>query len=198
MERTAIEPQAADADADLMWRYGKGDAAAFESLYARHKGAVYRYFLRQCRQAALADELFQEAWLKVVRAREAYRPEAKFATWLFAIAHNVLMDNFRRHAITVVDGEAAEAELDNAESAPHEQPERQLERKRRIEKLLGLIDGLPALQREAFLMHEEAELSLAEIAAATGANEETVKSRLRYALLKLRAGMDEGSGKTQD
>jgi RNA polymerase sigma-70 factor (ECF subfamily) len=198
MERTAIEPQAVDADADLMWRYGAGDAAAFEALYARHKGALYRYFLRQCRHASLADELFQETWFKVVRARESYRPAAKFATWLFAIAHNVLMDNFRRHTITVVDGEAAEAELANAESAPHERPERQFDRKRRIEKLLQLLEALPALQREAFLMHEEAELSLAEIAAATGANEETVKSRLRYALAKLRAGMVEDSGMTQD
>jgi RNA polymerase sigma-70 factor, ECF subfamily len=198
MNRTANAPQSADADADLMCGYGNGDATAFERLYAKHKGPVYRYFLRQCRQAALADELFQETWLKVVRARGQYRPEAKFSTWLFAIAHNVLMDNYRRHAVVVVEGEAAEAGLDNAPAPRHEQPERQFDRKRRIEKLLGLIQGLPALQREAFMMHEEAGLTLAEMAAATGANEETVKSRLRYALAKLRAGMDGDTGMTQD
>ena len=195
MNRTVTGPHSvaanADSDAGLMCRYGQGEVAAFEDLYARHKGPLFRYFLRQCRRAPLADELFQETWLKVVRARGKYRPEAKFATWLYAIAHNVLMDNFRRHAVAVVEGEDAEAAMSDAAAPEVRQPEREVDRRRRIEKLLALIDGLPVLQREAFLLHEEAGLTLAEIASVTGTNHETVKSRLRYALAKLRAGLDD-------
>ena len=78
-----------------MLAYAAGEASAFDALYARHKGAVFRYLRRQTGNAALAEELFQDVWLKLIDARAGYEPRAKFTTWLFTIAHNRLMDYFR-------------------------------------------------------------------------------------------------------
>ena len=72
-----------------------GDAAAFDSLYARHKGGVYRYLARQCRQSGIADELFQDVWMNLIRARASYAPTAKFTTWLYRLAHNRMIDHYR-------------------------------------------------------------------------------------------------------
>ena len=98
---------AVDEDATLMLAYAQGDLAAFEALYARHRGTLYRFLLRACRQPAVADELFQETWSRVIAARERYQPQAKFTTWLLQIAHNLLVDSYRRKRPTL-DGEAGE------------------------------------------------------------------------------------------
>ena len=82
-------------DEDLMLAYAAGDAAAFDALYARHKGGLYRYVLRQCTHAGVAEELFQDVWMNVLRARASYVPSARFATWLYRIAHNRLIDHWR-------------------------------------------------------------------------------------------------------
>ena len=82
------------ADETLMLRFSAGDAQAFEALYARHKSGVYRYFTRQCRQA-IAEELFQDVWMRVVATSASYRVEARFTTFLYRIAHNRLVDHFR-------------------------------------------------------------------------------------------------------
>jgi RNA polymerase sigma-70 factor (ECF subfamily) len=86
---------AAERDEDLMLAYAAGDAAAFETLYSRHKGGVYRYVLRQCANAGIAEELFQDVWMNVLRARASYVPTAKFTTWLYRIAYNRLIDHWR-------------------------------------------------------------------------------------------------------
>ena len=86
------------SDEDLMLGYRNGDAAAFEVLYIRHKGALYRYLLRQCRIAAVAEELLRDVWLNLVRARERYEVRAKFTTYLFRLAHNRLIDYYRRQS----------------------------------------------------------------------------------------------------
>lgn len=84
-----------DADETLMLRYRDGEVAAFAPLYARHKGALYRYLLRQCGQPALAEELFQDVWLKLIAARAGYTVQARFATYLYRLAHNRLIDHYR-------------------------------------------------------------------------------------------------------
>ena len=175
-------------DEDLMLRYCAGDAAAFEALYRRHRGPVYRYLLRQCGNAGNAEELFQDVWLRVVNARTGYEVKARFTTWLYRIAHNRLMDFFRAHARAGLDSydellDGGRAEFESA----LETADTTLVRKRSAEHLVAAIDSLPAAQREAFLLREEGELSLHEIAAATGVNAETAKSRLRYAQTRLRA-----------
>lgn len=183
------------SDEALMLAYRDGDAAAFEALYRRWRSRLYRYLLRQCGSAAFTDELFQDIWLKVVNARKGYEVAAKFSTWLFRIAHNRLIDHYRaqgRAAIVSYDDDPDDADAVAALPArTQEQPEVLIERKALAQELVKHIEALPAAQRETFLMSEEGELTLEEIAAATGVNRETAKSRLRYALNKLRAGLKE-------
>jgi RNA polymerase sigma-70 factor (ECF subfamily) len=179
------------SDEALMLAYRDGDAAAFEVLHGRWRGRLYRYLLHQCGNAATADELYQDIWLKVVGARLRYEVAAKFSTWLFRIAHNRLMDHFRSQGRTRLEsfgehfGEEDAPALDPP-AAECDRPERMLERKALVQRLLDCIEALPAAQREAFLLAEEGEMSVDEIAAAAGVKRETAKSRLRYAIDKLR------------
>ena len=185
----------AGSDEDLMRRYRAGDTHAFEVLYARHKGGLYRYFLRQCRIAAVAEELFQDVWMSLIRARERYEARAKFTTYLYHLAHNRLIDHYRRAKTGVpisYGDDPDEAKIDQVAEAEAREPENELDRRRQALRLLELLAALPEAQREAFLLREESGLSLEEIAEATGVNRETAKSRLRYALAKLRQGMKEG------
>lgn len=180
-------------DEELMLRYRDGDLRAFEALYARHKGPVYRYILRQCGVAATAGELFQDVWMKLVKAGIRYEARAKFTTWLYTLAHNRVVDYYRRQAAGLpmsYDGDPDDEPLIErvAGSAVH-QPDNEFERRRQAQQLLALLAQLPEAQREAFLLREESGLSLEEIAEVTGVNVETAKSRLRYALAKLRQGM---------
>lgn len=174
-------------DSALMLRYKDGDIAAFETLYRRHNDPLYRYLLRLCRHRDTAEDIFQEVWGKIVKSRASYRPTAKFTTFLYRVAHNCFIDHLRRnkrHANT--------AELDvESHSHPGEQPETLTERSLARERLSLALLELPDEQRDAFLLHEEAGLNLDQIAAVTGSNRETAKSRLRYAVAKLRAAIDE-------
>ncbi len=171
-----------------MLRYRAGDADAFEVLYQRHKGALYGFMRRQCGQDALVDELFQDVWMKLIQARERYQPTASFKTYLFQIARNRLVDHYRRQGTAPAMQDAADAVLPARNS---DQPEHNAQTGQQVQQLLVLLEGLPAEQREAFLLREEAGLALAEIATITGVGQETAKSRLRYALQRLREGLKE-------
>lgn len=181
------------ADEKLMELYRDGDAGAFDVLYHRHKGGLFRYLLRLCRQQAVAEELFQEVWSNIIRSRERYQPSAKFSTFLYQVAHNRLVDYIRQRPELSLSLDEDDGDNDSlADRLPAEcgsQPEMLVERKRMIENLVIQIEALPALQREAFLLREEAGLTLEEIALATGVTAETAKSRLRYAVAKLREGL---------
>lgn len=171
-------------DEELMQAYGTGDASAFEILYARHRGPMFRFMLRQVREHGTAEELYQDVWQKVIQARERYRPEAKFTTWLYQIAHNRLTDHWRAQQHRPAAGEDA---MERAEQVPDPQtPERQLSSFEERRRLQLALEELPQDQREAVMLRLEQELTLEEIAEITGVGRETVKSRLRYALDKLR------------
>ena len=173
------------SDEKLMLAYAGGDLRAFDTLYARNRGMLYRFILRSIAARASADELFQETWSRLITSRERYRVEAKFSTWLLQIAHNLIIDSFRR-ARPQAGAEETEnvmRELDVPESERPEQVLSEFEQRRRLQLVL---DGLPDEQREAFLLRVEGALGLAEIAQITGAGQETVKSRLRYAFAKIR------------
>ena len=176
-------------DEQLMLAYRDGNAAAFDDLYARHKGRLFRYVLRGVKTRALAEELYQEIWIKVVEARARYTPSARFTTWLFTIAHNRLVDHWRRKELAVVA--AGEGE-DGPGAGPDEaaDPARRAESREALARFAAALEALPHAQREAFLLHEEGGLTAPEIAAATGADPEAVKSRLRYAWQKLRQATD--------
>ncbi len=185
-----------DSDEDLMLRYRDGDAAAFEVLYARHKGGVFRYLLRQCRERGVAEELFQEVWLNLIKARASYSVQARFSTYVYSIAHNRLIDHYRetRREVPLSYTQAedgGEDRLANIASNDGHQPDALLSAKQGAAEFMRLLDALPEAQREAFLLHEEADMSIEEIATATQVNAETAKSRLRYALSKLRHGLKE-------
>ena len=167
------------SDDYLMGRFAAGDYAAFETLYGRHKDAVYRYFLRGTDAANAADG-HQETWARVVANSGRYRARGRFRAWLFTIAHHVLMDQFRQSRPETVSQDEAVAN-----GSPH----RDAENLEATERLDALIAALPVAQREALLLHKEAGLTVREIASATGITEEGVKSRLRYAMDKLRKGM---------
>lgn len=177
-------------DEQLMLAYGAGDAPAFEELYARHKGGLYRFMLRSVRDRAAAEELFQEVWMKVIDARSRYEPQARFSTWLYTIAHNRMIDHWRRRGLETVPLDEDEASEPAASAST--QPERRAESRESGERLLAALAALPVLQREAFVLHEESGLSVPEIAAATGTAPETAKSRLRYAIGKLREALADG------
>src|SRR5919206_4230632 len=90
------------ADEELMLAYRDGNAAAFETLYARHRARLYRFVLRSVKSRALGEELFQEIWIRVIEARSRYAPQARFTTWLYTIAHNHLVDHWRKRGLTLV------------------------------------------------------------------------------------------------
>lgn len=166
-------------DENLMRRYAGGDAGAFDTLYERHKGPVYRYILRNVGDRASADELFQDIWLRLIRGRHKYQSSAQFTTWLFTLSRNRVIDHYRRRRPT--------GPMPADVAAPdHEQPEARLSQTARAARLRAAVAALPFDQRDAFLLKEERGLTLAQIATISGVGRETVKSRLRYALSKLR------------
>jgi RNA polymerase sigma-70 factor (ECF subfamily) len=177
------------SDEELMERYRDGDAAAFDVIYGRHRGGLFRYMLRQCGNRGVAEELFQEVWMNLVRARASYTVQARFSTYLYRLAHNRLVEYYRSQpgaAVAVTDEDAA---LESTAGARGDDPAVAADARQQAQRLLQLLDELPQAQREAFLLQQEGDMSVEEIAAATGVNLETAKSRLRYALAKLRRGM---------
>lgn len=178
-------------DTTLMIRYRNGDVAAFETLYARHKGPLYRYFLRHGLRPDNAAELFQEAWTKIIKARHRYEPTAKFTTYMYKLAHNCLIDYQRRQSRRPQHA-SDEAAIDPNEVAARmaDGPESGAQRMQTLEQFRRALAMLPFEQKEAFLLREEGGLSLREIATATGVNAETAKSRLRYAVARLRHILD--------
>ncbi|HEV2007696.1 MAG TPA: sigma-70 family RNA polymerase sigma factor [Burkholderiales bacterium] len=178
-------------DEDLMERFRDGEAGAFDVLYGRHKGGLFRYILRQCGNRGLAEELFQDVWMNLIRARAAYTVQAKFTTYLYCLAHNRLIDFYRSQSggmpasFDAEDGPA----LDNIGAGRSGDPALSADVRQQAARLLQLIGELPEAQREAFLLQQESDMSIEEIAQATGVSRETAKSRLRYAIAKLRLGM---------
>jgi RNA polymerase sigma-70 factor (ECF subfamily) len=177
------------SDEDLMLRYAGGDLAAFQTLYERHRGGLYRYFLRQGNRS-VAEELFQDVWAGVIQSRRRYRPRATFRTWLYTLAHNRLVDHWRREGRRPVNSLASDEDCPDTDlTDTNPGPLRLVDLRDCIQQLLQLVSGLPDVQRQAFLLRHEAGMSLAEVAAAMSIGAETAKSRLRYAMDRLRAAI---------
>lgn len=177
-------------DATLMLRYRDGDARAFEILYERHKGPLYRYLQRMCGRREVADDLFQEVWSKVIASRSRYEARAQFNTFLFRIAHNCAVDYFRRSGRP---HEGAAQDIDDVaeqvSGAEHERPDAALAEAQVRSDFRRALEQLPAEQRDVFVLYEESGLTLEEIGRITGVAMETAKSRLRYAVGKLRTAL---------
>lgn len=185
----AVDAAALPTDESLMLAWAGGELRAFETLYARHRSRLYSFLLRQLRDAALTDEMFQDVWQRVIAARAGWQPDAAFTTWLFRIAHNRLNDHWRaaRHR-PPAPGDADERVARMSDTRTPESQLSEFEQRRRLQLAM---EQLPDEQREVLQLRLEQELSLEEIAQITGVGRETVKSRLRYAMDKLRAGLSE-------
>jgi len=172
------------SDEKLMQRYAKGDAAAFDQLYARYRGPLYRYFNRQVGDPATANDLYQGVWEKIIKARNRYRPTAPFTVWMYRIAHNHLVDHYRRnrHDESMETNDLPDHQPGPVQGAMDGEQNEQLR--------AGII-SLPEEQRNTLLLKLETGLKMEDIARVTGVSRETVKSRLRYAVNKLKRNLVE-------
>jgi RNA polymerase sigma-70 factor (ECF subfamily) len=187
-----------DTDEALMLRYRDGEVRAFEVLLTRHRRPVYNFILRFVGHPAQAEDLLQETFLRVIKGAETYERQAKFTTWLYTIARNLCVDASRRgkhrKATSLdapIDGDGESGGLLEVLPSQGQAVDRQV-----IGKQVGLqiqqaIDRLGEEQREVFIMRELLDMPFKEIADVVGCSENTVKSRMRYALEKLRETLEE-------
>jgi RNA polymerase sigma-70 factor (ECF subfamily) len=182
------------ADEELMARYAKDDEAAFEVLLSRYRRPLFGFLYRYLGRTDKAEDVFQETFYEVIRARKRYRPESKFAAWIFRIARNRAVDRLRRDSFREMESLNAEinprqpdggAKLDRVvDENPN--PEAAAQHLQLEEALAEALEQLPEEQKQVFWLKEKAGLTLAEIASLTDVSQNTVKSRLRYALEKIR------------
>jgi RNA polymerase sigma-70 factor, ECF subfamily len=188
-----------DSDEALMLRYRNGEVRAFEVLLARHRRPIFNFLLRYVGDRILAEDLLQEVFLRVIKSAESYERQAKFTTWLYTIARNLCVDSSRRakhRRAASLDSPLDRDEKDGAslgdfvsDGAPA------VDRKAIGHELRGKLEAAIAHlvdeQREVFVMREFLDMPFKEIAGVVGCPENTVKSRMRYALEKLRAELEE-------
>jgi RNA polymerase sigma-70 factor (ECF subfamily) len=196
---SAADPEARDReDAALMGRFKAGDARAFESLLGRHKKGVYNFCLRMLADRAAAEDATQEVFLRIVRSAKDWERQAKFTTWLYTVARNHCIDAIRKASYrktASLDQSLKEGEEDGPSLgervADHEAvtPDRGAESNRLRAKLAAAIAALPEEQREVFVMREYAGMPFKDIAQVVQVPENTVKSRMRYALEHLRTAL---------
>lgn len=180
-----------------MMAYQRGDAAAFAELVTRHEKPLWSFLRRLTRDDGLAEDLLQETFMRVIHSASSWRPEAKFTTWIYTIARNLCIDHARRQAgrrALSLDGDGAREEdssprLHERVAAKEPDAERIAHNQELARSLERAIAELPQPQREVFLMREVLELPFAEIAQVVNTSEATVKSRMRYALERLRAAL---------
>jgi RNA polymerase sigma-70 factor (ECF subfamily) len=179
------------SDETLMMRYRDGDLSAFKELYGRHKSGLYRFISWRSPRAEWVDEIFQDSWASLHNARAGYQPQASFRTYLYQIARNRLIDLLRQNQLVLAselgedeDGDVLTHIADA--QAPEQTPETELARKQDVASLHAAIAALPGEQREALVLQQFNGMSLEEIAQLTDTPVETIKSRLRYAMRKLR------------
>lgn len=185
-------------DEALMEAYQRGDTRAFEVLLSRHQRPVFNFLARQVGNQALAEDLLQEVFLRVIRGAGAYKREAKFTTWLYTIARNLCVDNARRakhrqaasldQPVGRGEGKSTMGDFvaDQGAAVDRAVINRELQG-----RLKDAIAQLSDEQREVFLMREALNLPFKEIADIVGCPENTVKSRMRYALEHLRSQLHE-------
>ena len=189
-----------ETDEGLMLRYQKGDVRAFEVLLSRHRKPVFNFILRYVGEPAQAEDLLQEVFLRVIKSADAYERQAKFTTWLYTIARNLCVDSSRRmkhrrasSLDSPMDRDEGKdgATLLDVVSDGGPAVDRKVIGKELHGKLHAAIEKLPDEQREIFLMREFLDMPFKEIADVVGCPENTVKSRMRYALEKLREDLEE-------
>ncbi|MFN7997979.1 MAG: sigma-70 family RNA polymerase sigma factor [Bryobacteraceae bacterium] len=192
----AMNPEALNGADDVVARLRRGDPDALTTVISRYQHRLFRYLLRLVREPALADDLFQQTWLRVMERIRRYDPERNFEAWLFSVAHNLAVDTWRR-----LDHEVRDEELESGEAASSRLPEGgpdALERLLNFERgaiLAACMNEIPAIHREVLTLRFEEDMKLEEIADVVGVPLSTVKSRLRRALDGLRVALEQRSGR---
>jgi RNA polymerase sigma-70 factor (ECF subfamily) len=182
-----------------MLRYQDGDRAAFAQLVRRHQTALYNFAFRQVRVQSVAEDVVQEVFVRVVQNAADFKHEARFTTWVYTITRNLCIDHLRKRALRKhpsldegTRGEEGEGPTLGEQTAdPHASVEREATGTELKERIARAVDKLPDEQREVFLMREIANLPFKEIAEITNVPENTVKSRMRYALERLQEALAE-------
>ncbi len=187
-----------EADEDLMVKYQAGEVRAFEILLTRHRRPVYNFVLRFVGDKETAEDLLQETFMRVIKGADAYKRQAKFTTWLYTIARNLCVDQtrrrkHRRHASLDAPMSADEESGTLLDVIPSKEmgSDRKTVNKELNARMQGAIAALGEEQREVFLMREFLDMPFKQIADVVGVPENTVKSRMRYALEKLRLDLEE-------
>ncbi len=188
-----------ETDEALMIRFQRGERAAFTQLVRRHQTGLYNFALRQLRIASLAEDVVQEAFVRVVQNALEFKHEARFSTWVYTITRNLCIDQLRKRALRKhpsldeskrgEDGDGPTLGEQTADSRAN--VERQVTGTELKERIAAAVEELPDDQREVFLLRELSNLPFKEIAEITGVPENTVKSRMRYALERLQAALHE-------
>jgi RNA polymerase sigma-70 factor (ECF subfamily) len=180
------------ADEDLLDRFRGGDRRAFEELMRRHQTGIYNFILRSVRQRDTAEEILQDTWMRVIQGAGDFQRAAKFSTWAYTVARNLCIDHARKASLRKhpsLDQSTRDREdgptLGESVKDPRPQVDRDAIGRELKVRLMDAIEGLPADQKEVFLMREYSDLPFKEIATIVGAPENTVKSRMRYALERL-------------
>jgi len=182
------------SDYELITRFIKGEEACFEQLIHRHKSKVFSYISLYIRDQALAEDIFQDTFLKVIQSVKAgkYSDNGKFLSWVMRIAHNLIIDNFRRvKQMNTISNDNYESDLFNSAKLSDDNIEDDLI-KRQIQKdVRAMISSLPDDQREVVILRHYADMSFKEIADLTGVSINTALGRMRYALINMRKIMEE-------
>lgn len=187
------------SDEQLMLAFKSGEARAFELLVRRYRAPVFNFILRFTGNRARAEDLLQETWLKVVRNAEGYEPKARFTTWVYTIARNLCVDSARKESYRQADSLEAPAGASDGDGRAlgevlpdgNASPERGAYNTRLRPMLERALMSLPEEQREVFILREYSGVPFKDIAQVTGTSENTVKSRMRYALEGLRRRLEE-------
>jgi RNA polymerase sigma-70 factor (ECF subfamily) len=188
-------------DEMLMVRYQRGDREAFAELVRRYKSPIYHFILRQVRQGNTAEDVTQDVFLRVVQSAAEFKHEARFSTWLYTIARNLCVDHLRKQTHRRHPSLDQPSQSNGADSRPLAEnvadvhPRASVERSavagEVADRIVQAVEALPEEQREVFLLREVANLPFKEIAQVTGVGENTVKSRMRYALDRLQEALSE-------
>lgn len=190
------------SDETLMSQFQGGDRAALATLVGRHKTSIFNFILRQVRDRSVAEDLTQDMFVRVVQSAASFKHEARFTTWAYAIARNLCIDHLRksglrRHASLdqPIHREGAAGSATMGAQLADERPDASAERAL-ISSDIGArvneaVQSLPAEQREVFLLRQLGKIPFKEIAKITGAQENTVKSRMRYALERLQEALSD-------
>lgn len=196
-----------DEDTQLFLAFQKGDHAAFETLFKRHERGVVSFIYRHIRDRERAQELGQETFMRAIRNVEGWRPEARFRTWLFTIARNLCADEARRmrhrqskslDEPSIADDESSVSAVEKIQDLSARSPAQEPVRAEFRERLHALLQELPEAQRDVFLLRHFEGLRFTEIAEMQGISENTVKSRMRYALQTLRTALADYEGVSLD